>query len=110
VSRERRRHPRFQVSVAADVTFGPETFPGRLKDICRDAALVEVGHSLSLGDEVALSIALPGEGERLAIVGRVVRLADGDDGAHDAAVLFSDLTPTAETRIELFIAQQTDPA
>jgi hypothetical protein len=40
-------------------------------------------------------------------VGKVVRLSPGPGGNHDMAVLFTDLSPAAETRIDYFIAQQT---
>jgi Tfp pilus assembly protein PilZ len=104
---ERRRHPRFPVSVAVQLSFAAERFSGRLKDVCRDAVLVEVPRSLALGDEVALALELPGTGGPLQVVGHVVRTAPVENGGLDVAVLFSDLNPTAETRIEFFIAQQT---
>lgn len=86
--------------------FAAERFLGRLKDVCRDAVLVETPRSLALGDEVAMELALPGTDGPLELVGHVVRVAPGESGAQDVAVLFTDLAPAAETRIDLFIAQQ----
>ncbi len=103
---ERRRHPRFKAKVEAQLAHRAERFKGMLKDICRDAALVEVTRSLAQGDEVALALELPGAGGSLHVVGHVVRTAPGEHGGQDAAILFSDLTPAAETRIDFFIAHQ----
>jgi Tfp pilus assembly protein PilZ len=103
---ERRRHPRFKVSVPVQLTFATASFPGRLKDVCRDAALVEIPRSLALGDEVAMALALPGTDGPLEVMGHVVRIAPGESGAQDVAVLFTGVAPAAEARIDLFIAQQ----
>jgi hypothetical protein len=104
--KERRRHPRFKVSVPVQLVLGAERFAGRLKDLCRDAALVEVDREVAVGSELALALKLPGTGGPLQVAGRVVRAATGDDGGHDIAVLFSEVTPAAETRIDFFIALQ----
>jgi hypothetical protein len=99
---ERRKHPRFKVRVEARLALGPERLRGHLRDICRDAALVEVDRSVSPGSEVALELDLPGGGDPLRAVGQVVREAS-EDGSHVVAVLFDDLNPAAETRIEFFV-------
>ena len=103
---ERRKSPRFKVRVEAQVTHGARGFRGVLKDICRDAALVEVEGDIPVGGELALSLELPGASGPLQIVGTVVRLAEGEQG-QNVAVLFTDLTPGAETRIDFFVALQT---
>jgi hypothetical protein len=103
---ERRKSPRFKVRVEARVTLGPERFPGLLKDVCRDAVLVEVDRSIPVGSELALALELPGTGGPLEVVGTVVRLAPGERGGHDVAILFNDLTPAAATRIDFFVALQ----
>jgi hypothetical protein len=59
-----------------------------------------------LGSEVTLALALPGTGGPLQAAGRVVRLAEGDHGGHDMAVLFTNLSSAAETRIDFFITLQ----
>lgn len=102
---ERRRHPRFKVRVDAQLSQGAQLFPGRLKDLCRDAALVEVRHRLDVGDTVGLI--LPGTEAPLEMAGQVVRTAPGDEGSLDAAILFSDVPPAVETRIDTFIAEHS---
>jgi hypothetical protein len=94
------------VKVPARISHGAESFPGILKDLCKDAALVEGQKVLPLEAEVALTLSLPGTGGPLQAVGQVVRVGPGDHGGHDMAVLFKDLSPAAETRIEFFIAIQ----
>jgi hypothetical protein len=103
---ERRKHPRFKVRVGVQLALGAERFPGQLRDLCRDAALVEVEREVAVGSEVALAVQLPGTGGPLQVVGHVVRTAAGDHGGLDIAVLFSEVTPAAETRIDFFIALQ----
>lgn len=107
---ERRRHPRFKVRVDAQLAQGARRFEGRLKDLCRDAALVEVSDRLEVGDAVALVLGLPGTEGPLAVAGQVVRTAPGGEDSLDAAILFSDVTPALEARIDSFIAQQSQGA
>jgi Tfp pilus assembly protein PilZ len=107
VSDDRRKSPRFRVGVPALIFLGTERFMGQLKDICRDAALVETQRNLSLGTELALALALPGTGGPLQVAGKVVRVAPGEDSGQDVAVLFTNVTPHAETRIDFFVALQT---
>jgi PilZ domain len=104
---ERRKHPRFQVSVPVRLTLNEVVYAGMLKDVCRDAALVELPEALGLQSRVSLSLQLPGTGGPLQVDGKVVRVLPSANGAtSDVAVLFTDLTPAAETRIEFFIALQ----
>ena len=104
---DRRRSQRFPVRTPAQLTAGNEVHPATLKDLCRDAALVEIRHPLPLGSEVSLLLKLPGTGGPLQLGGHVVRLAPGPEaGTLEAAVLFADVTKAAETRIDFFIALQ----
>jgi len=105
MSEERRRNPRFAVEVPVRLTAGGEAFPGRLKDLCRDAVLVEAAHVLPLDARVAVAMALPGTGGPLEVNGKVIRLDKGDGADHRMAILFTSVTPAAETRIDFFIAQ-----
>jgi hypothetical protein len=102
---ERRKSPRFVAEVPVRLTADGASFPGHLKDVCRDAALVETHHALAVGVEVAVAMALPGTGGPLEVGGRVVRVADGEGDARRVAILFTSVTPAAETRIDFFIAQ-----
>ncbi len=103
---ERRRSPRFLVKVPARIGYGHESFAGLLKDLCKDAALVEGQRALALETEVSLTLSLPGTGGPLQAAGQVVRVGPGDHGGHDMAILFRDLSQATETRIEFFIAIQ----
>ena len=78
----------------------------RLRDVCRDAALVEVDHWEALGTDVTLDMELPGAAGPLRVTGRVIRLAPGEQGTHGLAILFSSPSPEAEARIDEFIARQ----
>lgn len=103
---ERRRNPRFVVDVPVTMTVAGETRTARLRDVCRDAALVEADRWEPLGTDVALALALPGTAGPIEVSGRVIRLAPGEQGTHGMAILFSGPSPEAEARIDEFIARQ----
>jgi len=104
---ERRKNPRFAVDVPVRLTVGDSSTTGRLKDICRDAALVEVELPQTLESVMTLAFELPGTGGPLQVRGRVVRLAPGEAGRHGAAVLFMDVPPPTEARISFFVELQS---
>ncbi len=54
---------------------------------------------------VAVAMALPGTGGPLEVGGKVIRVVKGDGEEHRLAILFTSVTPAAETRIDFFIAQ-----
>ena len=101
---ERRKHPRYEADVPVRLTVEGQAFVGRLRDVCRDAALVEVHGRWPLGTPVRLAMELPGTEWPLVVAGTVIRVAPGEGDATASAVLFSDLTPAAATRIDFFIA------
>lgn len=104
---ERRRSPRVVVTdVSARVTVGSETLTGKLQDICRDAALVEVERSYPLQTPMTIEVELPGVKGVIRASGHVIRLAPYEDGRHSAAVLFEDLPKEHQLRIDLFISEQ----
>jgi hypothetical protein len=105
MNEERRRNPRLVIDVPVRVAAGSQESAGQLKDICRDAAFVEVDAPQSLESDVTLDLDLPGG--TLRVSGRVVRVAPEAGGRHGAAVLFTDLTPSAEARIGFFVALQS---
>jgi Tfp pilus assembly protein PilZ len=106
IEQERRRRPRFAVRVPVRVSRGHEAFSAMLKDLCQDAVLVEMDKALAVDTEVAVAAALPGTGGPMQVVGRVVRVTPVEGGRHEVAVLFTDVTPAAETRIEYFVTLQ----
>jgi len=103
---ERRKHRRFAVDVPARIEMGPETQLARVRDICRDAVLVEADRWYPLNTRVAVSMELPGTDGELIVTGEIIRLAPGDQGSHGMAVLFRDLNQAAADRIDLFITRQ----
>jgi hypothetical protein len=101
---ERRKNPRYEVDVPVRLTVEGRAHVGRLRDVCRDAALVEVHGRWPLGTPVVLAMELPGTEWPLQVGGTVIRVAPGEGDATATAVVFTDLTPAAETRIDFFIA------
>lgn len=105
---ERRKSPRYHVEVPVRVTAEGVSFPGNLKDICRDAALLEVHRPCALDAQVALAMELPGTGGPMVVTGRVIRVAPGEGDARAMAILFGDLSSAAGARIDFFVATQEE--
>jgi len=106
MSPERRRHPRFKLTVPVRLAVAGEELPGLLRDVCRDAALVESPRALELETLVLLSTELPETGGPFEVAGRVIRAAEAEGEIHPLAVLFTEVSPSAATRIDLFLARQ----
>src|SRR5262245_9831742 len=106
MSADRRRNPRFRVTVPVRLSVGGDLLPGLLRDVCRDAALVESPRALALGTAMRLETELPETGGAFEVAGRVIRLAEPEGEVHPLAVLFTDVSPSAATRIDLFLARQ----
>jgi hypothetical protein len=105
VTIERRKSPRKPADLPVRCMADGRSFPGRLRDICRDAALVEVHEALPLDARVVLTVELPGAGT-VEVAGRVIRVTEGEGDARSMAVLFTDATPAAATRIDLFLSRE----
>jgi PilZ domain-containing protein len=103
---ERRKQPRLRLDVPVRVGVEGQVLDGRLRDICRDAALVETNHRCPLGTAVMLTLDLPGR-VPLLVAGTVIRLADGEGEGRGLAILFADLTPTAASKLDTFLATHT---
>jgi PilZ domain len=104
---ERRKSPRVVVTdVAARVTVAGVTSSGKLQDICRDAALVEVDRPYPLQTPMTIEVELPGVKGVIRASGPVIRLAPYEDGRHSVAMLFDDLPKEHQLRIDLFISEQ----
>jgi hypothetical protein len=104
---ERRKHPRYPVDAPARITTGSETLAARLRDVCRDAAFVEVERPLPVQCEVALDLELPDVDQPVRVRGTVIRIGVSEfGGGSGVAVLFSDLTPEVILHIDVFISQQ----
>ena len=107
MSSERRRHPRIEVDAPVRVLSSGAVIAGRLRDLSVDATLVEAPLVWPIGSEVTLELTLPDDDVELRLSGQVIRLGE-DAGQPQMAVLFSDLPPTAATRIDLFLARQPE--
>lgn len=102
MSEERRGSPRYRVDVPARLMVAAETLDVKLRDVCRDAALVDAPRALALDSEVILKVEFHWTGGLLEIPGRVIRIAPSD-GAHGIAILFRGVAPTVATQIALLL-------
>lgn len=103
MSEERRGSPRYRVDVPARLMVAAETLDVKLRDVCRDAALVDVPRALALDSEVILKVEFHWTGGLLEIPGRVIRVAPADAGSYASAVLFRGVAPTVATQIALLL-------
>jgi hypothetical protein len=101
MTQERRKNPRVTVDLPVKVWVGGDAVPGHLKDICRDAALVEIHHRCDVGTPIR--IAWETRDGAVEVSGRVIRLALGEGDAQAVAMLFGDVPSFAATQIELLI-------
>ena len=104
MSADRRKSPRKVADLPVRCRVQGRSFPARLRDICRDAALIEAHESYPLDTPVVLALDLPGAGA-VEVAGRVIRLAPGEGDARGMAILFTELNPAAVTRIDLFLSR-----
>jgi hypothetical protein len=102
---ERRKHPRYPVDAPARITAGGVTRSGRLRDVCRDAAFVEID-PFPLQTAVTLDFDLPDREAPVQLRGTIIRVGAGEYGTYGMAVLFTELTPEAVLHIDVFISQQ----
>jgi hypothetical protein len=105
---ERRKSRRARVDVSARLWMETEGFLGTVRDICRDAVLVEANRWYPVGTTLSVEAELPGAEGTLHAAGRVVRLAPGEEGMHGMAILFDDLPEKTVALIDRFVAAQED--
>src|SRR5262245_66489647 len=87
---EHRKNPRFQVNVPVQVRCGGHVVPGMLRNVCRDACLVELHQPLDMGSHVSIVVELPGTGGPMEVGGSRVRVGPGiEPEASDGAVAVS---------------------
>jgi uncharacterized protein (TIGR02266 family) len=107
MAQERRKHPRYPVKMPVSVTSGSRTLAVLVKDISREAVFVNAEEPFPEGAEVTVTFGLPGKDGPLKVPGRVVRAArEGGEGGPGMAILFRELTPAAQVRLDFFIALQ----
>lgn len=78
------------------------TAPGRIHEVCRDAALVETHLSCAVGTRVTLDWELS-RGSVAQVSGVVLRVSAAEGDARRIAVLFVDVAPATATAIELLV-------
>ena len=100
---DRRRSPRYPVDAPVRVMSAETTMMARVKDLCRDAVLIESATLCRLDAEVALALELGGAVDPLELMGRVIRLAGTEGQAGAMAVLFSHVSDDATRRIDAFL-------
>lgn len=105
MSGERRRNPRYAVDAPARLIVEGVPLDGRVKDICRDAVLVEAERIWPLGTPVSVTLTLSSQGVPLEVRGSVIRISEEQEHP-GMAILFTDLTPELATRIDVWIAQR----
>ena len=99
---DRRKSPRFLVDLPVRVGMAGQTVPGRLHDVCRDAALVQTHQTCMVGTRVSLAWRADGGG-MVQVDGVVLRVSAGEGDARGIAILFVDVAPATATAIELLI-------
>jgi PilZ domain-containing protein len=99
---DRRKTPRVVVDLPVRVGMAGQTVPGRLHDVCRDAALVQTHQSCMVGTRVTLAWQADGGG-MVQVDGVVLRVSAGEGDARGIAILFVDVAPATATAIELLI-------
>jgi hypothetical protein len=101
---ERRKSKRYEADVPTQLRAEGRLISVRLKDVCRDAVLVESPEPVSLGAPVGVVLGLPDGQAPIEVHGTVIRVAPGADSAVGVAVLFTALSPALATRLDFFFA------
>ncbi|HEV7499408.1 MAG TPA: PilZ domain-containing protein [Vicinamibacteria bacterium] len=99
---DRRKNPRVVVDLPVRLGLDGRTVPGRLHDVCRDAALVETHELCVVGTKVTLAWETSGGG-MVQVAGVVLRVSAGEGDARKIAILFVEVAPATATGIELLI-------
>jgi PilZ domain len=102
---ERRKHKRYEADVPTRIRVSGQLFDVRLKDVCRDAVLVESAQTWPLGTPVGVVLGLPDGQNPVEVHGTIIRLAPPSDGGNaGVAVIFTELSPELARRLDFFFA------
>ena len=102
---ERRKSKRYEADVPTQLRVNGRLVDVRLKDVCRDAVLVETPETVALGTSVGVILGLPDGQNPVEVHGTVIRLAHLAEGeAAGMAVMFTELSPELATRLDFFFA------
>ena len=114
---QRRQHPRFKISLGAEIRSTQRTFTAATKDVSAGGACVEGPHPFGDGDELVLSLYVVVDGiEESSMpplqVKATVQWSAENDEAEDtwkyiAGLKFVDITPEQSQWIEQIVARST---
>jgi hypothetical protein len=91
------------VDLPVRVGMAGQTVPGRLHDVCRDAALVVTHQHCVVGTRVTLAWESSRGGGMVQVDGVVRRVSLTEGDACGIAILFVDVAPATSTAIELLV-------
>ena len=101
---ERRRANRASVTVRIDYATVDEIFSEFTRDINEGGVFIETEKPHQAGTEVSMQFHLPGSGEVLQTVGRVVRVSNGHPSAPAGmGIEFDELTPSDRGKIDTIV-------
>jgi hypothetical protein len=102
---ERRKSKRYEVDVPTRLRLAGRLVDVRLKDVCRDAVLVESTELPELGTPVGVILGIPDGTSPVEVHGTVIRVAPAaEGGGAGGAVLFTEVSPELATRLDFFFA------
>lgn len=98
---DRRRHPRYPVSISVDCEIGDHFLFASIANISRMGIFIRTDEPMPIGTE--LTIRFGADGQALQLDGQVVWInplrEDGDDINPGMGVKFADLTPEQRERL-----------
>ena len=106
----RRKHARYNVAVAAEVTQAGDTLAGETRDVSAGGVSVMLNAVLTEGGKVELSLILTQDGiedpdeEPFETRASVMWCAGLEDGVAMSGLRFTDVTPAQRQRLERFLA------
>jgi len=101
---ERRRANRASVTVRIDYATVDEMFSEFTRDINEGGVFIETEKPHQAGTEVSMQFHLPGSGEVLQTIGRVVRVSNGLHSAPAGmGIEFDELTPSDRGKIDTIV-------
>lgn len=101
---ERRRANRASVTVRIDYATVDEMFSEFTRDINEGGVFIETEKPHQAGTEVSMQFHLPGGGEVLQTIGRVVRVSNGAQSAPAGmGIEFDELTPDDRGKIDTIV-------
>ncbi|MCA9501465.1 MAG: TIGR02266 family protein [Spirochaetaceae bacterium] len=101
---DRRRFGRTRVTVRIDYATVDEMFSEFTRDINEGGLFIETEKPHQPGTEVAMQFHLPGSGDALHTLGRVVRVSHGSRGKPAGmGIEFDELTPEDRTKIDRIV-------